>query len=835
MPFCLPAQEVAPVISADYTALVKKLRSGTSLIDSVTYARNRVLKMQKGFSVYSSIRSIRYAGKDSVSFSSYSPLFMYLSGSYSASADIKRLSRLPALQQEFAQGRSDNGVLQWRGAETGEMFSYGPALNTLEFDGSVYAYDNSGRLVAKGMGNGNPATAYNNSMVRTAAMFSQQLVLSGDLRRYGERKYAFAVKLGNTTENTFIRDNRNNTRSLSAEAGAYLRRFTIKGNYSRMLHHFSNSNRSGFLNSVYQNALLTPVTFANAQGAYLGNGQRSYSNQANNPLFLLQDNSNEYRWVQQTGALAASYNSRPLKINTVQSILDVRQRDKEVYRPGTAFWSAGMYMDRNKHTYNYQLKSDMSCDLVKEYEYAVALEGSYLLYKENTDIGYLPDNTFYKYRRTTNEASLQAVLQYSPYGVDMTLNAGNRFYQSSTAGGAQLLLPSAGFKMRLSELVNKMDITVAASWLCFNSELPLNQSMSYYNLLQYTPGQALQYRPVTEVSSFHNLQPVKQAEWTGSVGFNYRNLYSLTANAYLRNSSRDVFPVARNGQILLQNLADIQKKGIEIVLTQAARYRGQKAWRFANTLSFSTYRNKVTALSEGLSVLPTGGFANVFTALVKDAPVGVVMGNDYVRDVYGRTVIGKDGFPLAETGYRIVANPNPDFVIKANNTIWWKSLSLSMDWEWKKGGTGWNGTQAALDYYGRSTGTAAARNITGYVFKGVLENGHENDIPVKWYDATGPVEKNKWVRYGIGGVTTDYVQRTDYLRLNNVQLSSRFSIGKFKDALILGMHVYNLLLWTPYQGSGFSQLLYDQANTSGLDFFNLPAATTYGISATLQF
>src|SRR5829696_7086581 len=37
---------------------------------------------------------------------------------------------------------------------TNELFSYGPAINSLEFDGSNYAYDANGKLVAARSGNG---------------------------------------------------------------------------------------------------------------------------------------------------------------------------------------------------------------------------------------------------------------------------------------------------------------------------------------------------------------------------------------------------------------------------------------------------------------------------------------------------------------------------------------------------------------------------------------------------------------------------------------------------------------------------------------------------------
>lgn len=63
-------------------------------------------------------------------------------------------SNLPKLQSSYSQGATENGSIVFLGPETGNAFSYGPNLNTLEFDGSNYIYDNNGRLVTQGNGNG---------------------------------------------------------------------------------------------------------------------------------------------------------------------------------------------------------------------------------------------------------------------------------------------------------------------------------------------------------------------------------------------------------------------------------------------------------------------------------------------------------------------------------------------------------------------------------------------------------------------------------------------------------------------------------------------------------
>jgi hypothetical protein len=173
--------------------------------------------------------------------------------------------------------------------------------------------------------------------------------------------------------------------------------------------------------------------------------------------------------------------------------------------------------------------------------------------------------------------------------------------------------------------------------------------------------------------------------------------------------------------------------------------------------------------------------------------------------------------------------------MKTGNTISWKKFALNLDVEWRKGGDMWNGTQAALDYYGRSQNSAALRNTTNYVFPGNLENGHINNIPVNFYDPNLSFDKNRWVRYGISGIAEEYMQKADNIRLNTASLVYTFNFRKHIQQLTVGAYINNLILWTAYKGADPNQLLYDQSNSSGLDFFNLPSTKTFGFTTTIQF
>jgi hypothetical protein len=220
---------------------------------------------------------------------------------------------------------------------------------------------------------------------------------------------------------------------------------------------------------------------------------------------------------------------------------------------------------------------------------------------------------------------------------------------------------------------------------------------------------------------------------------------------------------------------------------------------------------------------------------VKGAPLGSIVGTAYQRNADNQVIIGNDGFPLVNTSPQVIGNPIPDFTMKMSNAVNWKKWSLELNWEWKKGGQLWNGTQAVLDHYGRSAATAALRNTTGYVFAGVQQDKQPNTIPVSFYDINQPVENNRWTRYGHSGVGEAYIQPADVLRLNTVSIGFKQKIRKYLQQVECALYVHNLVLYSAYSGADPNQLLYDQPNATGLDFFNLPSVKTFGCNISIQF
>lgn len=622
---------------------------------------------------------------------------------------------------------------------------------------------------------------------------------------------------------------------MGADIGTSIKWLSVKSSYLYAHNELTNSNRNGFINRAYQNALLTPVSFSNLQGSVMGNGQRSYSSEADNPWFLLKDNNNHYHITQQNGTLALKVTTHDLTANVVQSLQHIQENTTETYKPGTATWINGMFTERNKRDLNYLLQMQSTYDIpYYDHRFNTKLGLSYTYNNANTHVMYNQYSGLYKYQRSTHEPILSANGEYAHRHIKVKLNAANKIYHSNTAAQNGFLLPDIDATLTMENIFSAFNMTLSSSYHAINSELPIDKSLAYTSLLQYTPGGVFNYRPTTEVTSYKNISPIDHREWRASFHLYYKWRLLLSGNAYMRNMRKDIFPVYRNNELVLRNMADLRNKGLQLSLDMYETQLTEKT-SVSAALSFFTYRNIVTRVDEGENFTPIAGFRNIHKALVQGQPVGVIIGNTYLRDATGNIMIGDDGFPLTDNTPKIVGNPTPDFIMKLSNTLRWRKLQLNVNWEWKKGGETWNGTQAVLDYYGRSATTSLQRNINNYVFDGVRTDGHMNDISVSFYDPSLPVTSNRWTRYSLTGVTEAYIQKTDYLRLNDVTISYRLPVIHYTRLITLSMYVNNILLRSPYKGADPDQLLLDQPNTTGLDFFNLPAVKTYGFNVSFQF
>ena len=833
--FC---QEVQPILSPYYLRLITKdsLLPGLRRVDST----NDMQKASLFHSYYSlantRAKDIRIVNRR-VFVHPISDTYVGITGGMSANVELQYLNRQAATQSRYAQGRSINGSLAWQGPETNELFSFGPALSTLEFDGIPYVYDVNGKLVPTGSDNGVPAHPYDNSITRPASLISTSYNLEAKLRNGNSSGLAFGIKGSVSREKTAIQFNRNAANHQVISMEWKIIDMLINASYTSRYEHFDHGNRNGFINRLYQNSLLTPASFSTKQGAHITNGQRSYSQYADNPFFLLDNEQHFSKQQQKSGAVSISSSPQKFRFTLVQHAGYKKLHTNESYQPGTAFFPNGQNVTRTARADNYSLTANLRYRADMPGDFNTEISGNYIFSTIRSTISYGNDFPGYRYQRSAHDVAIMFATKYYGDYFEAGTSLSNKFYLSNTVSKDAYFLPAISGYAFLRDLFGVLSLNgkLHTSFNRFNSELPIDRSFASAILTQYKTADALRYLPVQEVASFQALDPIRHNEFTLGIDLNHRNNFTLVANWYVRRATDDIFPVVRTGKIHLVNMASSRDKGIELQADYNYKLGQKQLIQISNTLSYVAYRSKVISVRHSLDHAAIAGFSDVHKAIVKGQTPGVIVGNSWLRDEGGNRVIGPDGFPLVNNTPKVIGDPTPDFIMKFTYGVLYKlRWRLNVDLEWRKGGDMWNGTQAMLDYYGRSATTATQRTTVNYIFDGVQQNGSHNTVPVDFYNPSLPVTQNRWARYGEGGVAEDYIQKGDCLRLRVISISYTPRI-KFLQHLSFNFYVNNIILWSPYQGADPNQLLYDQPGTGGLDFFNVPSSRSFGFNVSFQF
>ena len=797
-------------------------------------------KLNNGnLSDFSNYRTVKE--EDSVFiFKKKKPLNIKLNGSFQSWVEIGSANALPKTQNQFVQGRNSNGNLIWRGAETDEMFSFGPDISTLSFDGNPYGYDVNGKLVP--LQNGlKSAKVYKNKILQNSIKTSNQLSLNTAITIADLQLFSTKLDLGNTKENSLFRDNFLNNNHLNINIFRNFNNIKVTLGYKLNEEKATNSNRIGYFNRLFQNALLTPISFSNEQGNLLGNKQRSYSNFADNPYYLLQQNR-KYNYIdnQKNIFLNLEKIRGDFRFFINQAYEKISTKNIDFYHPFTVGFYNGLHSERLQNFENYNLNFGANYTF-GNYNARSSIFFNSLINSVKNEINYLQFNQNNQYNRIAQDYILKYNFDFRKRNFKFNLDAANSFYISTTSKSEQYWLPKLNFSLGLDDVFDNYsyhNLKIFGAYSESANEISLYKSFSNFATTQILPSQISSYFPMKEVVSFKNLEPIKTTEKKLGLQYNFlRNRINFEAVYFQKTFTDDVFPTFENGNLMLKNLANHQNKGFELNLQlNNFPFGDSSEFRDNHKITFTKYRSEVTQVNSQNQLTPIAGFSNIYRGLTKGEALGVIVGTAYKRDNYGNIVIENDGFPLVSPDLKVIGNPIPDFVLKFSHEFKLYYFSLNIDWEWRKGGDIWNGTAANLDYFGRSQNSADQRNTANYTFSGVLQNGNPNTILVDFYNVNQNFENNLYYRYGYTGVAENYISKATQIRLNNILLSYTIkrNILPFNE-LKLSASINNFILWSKCKGVDSTQNFYNSSDVQGLDFYNLPSAKSFAFQVAVKF
>lgn len=800
---------------------------------------------------------------------------------FSSNYRIDQVNKSFDLQSTYAQGQPVGGVPTWRGPETAEGFSWGPAISDLEFDGSDYPYDRNGRLVPVGEGNGVPARAYDqNDFFVNGNTYDVNLSVQGGteaVRYYisGGRLASQGVVPNSTFERTTIKvkTDASITEKLTLSASANF----INSGGNRIQR---GSNVKGVMLGLLRN---TP-TFD------MGNGKTGQEAADDPSTYLLPDGrQRSYR----AGIYDSPYwtaNKNPF-VDNVNRVIGYVGLNYELLPWLSLQYKLGLdqYSERRNWALdinpgrqagevhqrmitNRDLNSDLLLVIDKGLSDKIGLNAivghNYFTSKsvdQGSDGTTLAAPDFYHISNASNVQSFEFInerkligafadvgLSYGEYlfvnltgrnDWTSTLPKDNNTFQSWSASLGFAFTEALGMQNNPILPYGKLRLSYGA----VGNDAQLYATQNYFNAAAATGDGFITgiTFPAFGVNAFErdiqlgNDVLTPETTTTFEIGGEFKFLkgrLGLDITYYNSESVDQILPVelpAPTGfTTAILNAGVVTSEGVEILVDINPVRTKDFSWDI--TANFTHFENVVEELAEGIDDITLAGFVSTSSNAVAGLPFGALFGTGFQYDDAGNLLIDQNGWPLNDPIRRALGDPNPDFLLGLRNTFTYKGVRLSALFDIRQGGDVWCGTCGILNDFGTSQQSADERNDV-VVFNGVLEDGTPNTIAVPLADPASGIGNYYRRRYGFGGNSEMNIFDASWVRLRELTLSYSLPstlLGNTFENVSLSLTGRNLWLKTDFPGIDPETNLTGASNGFGLEYFNMPNTKSY--AATLR-
>lgn len=783
--------KVEPLLSKSYTTMISERASQWKEKNTIKKdTQPKVYKIQNQQSSYRSIGLL--VEDDKLNYVKPKKTLRYnLDLKQTTGVSFIQNRNLPGLQHAFSQGRSVDGALSQLDYTTGERFSWGPKINQPILENNLI----------------------------TSSIFSTTNLKIDALR--GSRRLFFSFahkkesdifnigKQGLTTGKVGIMDY-----GLDGDV--------VIGEIFFGLSKMNNHNAGGFYQNVLKSMMVQSPSFDSSTKD--DNQFASYSNMFNNPRWLLENNSNEL--AKKNVGLFLQHKNRQSNYgyrysNALKLEIDYINVN-EIIAEGTINNLNGS----NRMFDYFYPKANLVSSIKKQIKntniYANNfMEAEYLRFKSI-------DKSVEDFTSSLYRSSPQIGIGFNPGSYKFDFAYQPIFSSLQTTDWLSSKLDFTYVIGVNKKYLDNIKMLISYNRKAKNQELFLNRNnYSSQTKNSYEALGASYDIPLFLPSNLEN-----EVSETTRVGISLINKYhsnSLETSLVYRNlrQSNVIFPIEDEGQFVLRNAGDFNTNALE--WRSSVRLRSHTTnLSYVGQLNIVKYNTKVTDVSQNENEVIISGFANVSKQFIKDQPIGVIVGFDYLRTNEGLLIIDDDGFPTLDENKKIVGDPTPWFVGEMNHKITKGNFHITLNIDGQLGGEIWNGTQQALDYYGVSQLTADQREITDYVFEGVDALGNINTKSVSLADPSLGIEGNRWTRYGTEGVTSDYIVDASYLRIKRISLGYTKRLENRKE-INFKLFATNLVTLAPFEGFT-SNYLFEDDLSGGLQYFNQPMTTQVGFS-----
>jgi TonB-linked SusC/RagA family outer membrane protein len=308
------------------------------------------------------------------------------------------------------------------------------------------------------------------------------------------------------------------------------------------------------------------------------------------------------------------------------------------------------------------------------------------------------------------------------------------------------------------------------------------------------------------------------------------------------------------------NIGRMENSGFEVVLS-GTPIRAEKPddFQLDFTVNLSTFQNKVVKLADGVPNVFLGGFTGGSVRAVEGLPYGSIFGLPWLRDstkAGNPFIIDQFGRPQPGGAELAFGSAIPNWTLGFRPQISFAGFTVAALLDIRQGGVVWNGTRAALNFFGTSAESQNRDNLNGTiggvtfvnnVAQGVTATGQTNTTPI----GTGliPASASRGQAfYGASGFYNNFngsliepvIEDASWVRLREVTVSYRFP-KVVTDALLIvrSLELFatgrNLWLSTKYTGIDPETNLAGAVNGQGIDYFNFPNTSTYTFGVKVGF
>lgn len=341
-----------------------------------------------------------------------------------------------------------------------------------------------------------------------------------------------------------------------------------------------------------------------------------------------------------------------------------------------------------------------------------------------------------------------------------------------------------------------------------------------------------------KIYPMYELKPERTDSW--EVGLTARFLKNFNADfsfystkTYNQTFDPQISVSSGYSRMYLQT-GSVRNQGFELSLGYQNTWHNGLKW--ASNYTFSANKNEILELVDnyvhpetGVLInkdrLDVGGLARAHFILKKGGTLGDLYSSaDLQRDSNGNVYIDPNGNVAVNdnTGDIKLGSVFPKSNMAWRNDFSWKGINVGFMISARIGGVVYSATQAALDLYGVSEASAAARDNGG-----VWVNGGDLVNPQKWYTAIG----------GSTGIPQYYTYSATNVRLQEASIGYTIPKVNVMGIADITVSLVGRNLWMIYNKAPFDpESVASTGNYyQGLDNFIMPSTRNIGFNVRLKF